>query len=69
MTGISIPPEKKTDLFVQGVGSTIVFSLLFVHDDLEISFIIIQETGEPGPGVRFEISVPAGLCRGDFDDT
>lgn len=29
----------------------------------------VQETGEPGKGGRFEISVPKGLYRGDQEDT
>ncbi len=61
--GIGIPAEKKKDLFVRGVGSATGFSLFFIHDILEISDMTIQETGEPGKGVRFEISVPRGLYR------
>jgi len=61
--GIGIPLEKKKDLFVRGVGSATGFSLFFVHDILEISDMSIQETGVPGSGVRFEISVPKGLYR------
>ncbi len=62
--GVGIPLEKKKDLFVRGVGSETGFSLFFVHDILEISDMNIRETGEPGKGVRFEISVPRGLYRG-----
>jgi signal transduction histidine kinase len=65
--GIGIPQEKKKDLFVRGVGSATGFSLFFVHDILEISDMTIQETGEPGKGVRFEISVPKGLYRAGRD--
>lgn len=61
--GVGIPPEKKKDLFVRGVGSATGFSLFFVHDILEISDMSIQETGIPGSGVRFEISIPKGLYR------
>jgi PAS domain S-box-containing protein len=61
--GIGIPEERKKDLFVRGVGSATGFSLFFVHDILEISDMTIQETGEPGKGVRFEIFVPRGLYR------
>jgi PAS domain S-box-containing protein len=61
--GVGIPPEKKKDLFVRGVGSATGFSLFFVHDILEISDMTIQENGEPQKGVRFEISVPRGLFR------
>lgn len=61
--GIGIPQERKKDLFVGGAGSATGFSLSFIHDILEISDMTIQETGEPGTGVRFEISVPKGLYR------
>jgi PAS domain S-box-containing protein len=67
--GIGIPREKKKDLFIRGVGSETGFSLFFVHDILEISDMSIQETGEPGKGVRFEISVPKGLYRAVKEDT
>jgi signal transduction histidine kinase len=61
--GIGIPVQKKKDLFLRGVGSETGFSLFFVHDILEISDMGIRETGEPGKGVRFEISVPRGPYR------
>jgi PAS domain S-box-containing protein len=61
--GVGIPPEKKKDLFIRGVGSATGFSLFFVHDILEISDMTIRENGEPQKGVRFEISVPRGLYR------
>lgn len=61
--GVGIPTERKKDLFVRGVGSATGFSLFFVHDILEISDMSIQETGIPGKGVRFEISIPRGLYR------
>ena len=66
--GVGIPLEKKKDLFVRGVGSETGFSLFFVHDILEISDMSIRENGEPQKGVRFEISVPRGLYRGDRKD-
>jgi PAS domain S-box-containing protein len=65
--GVGISMEKKKDLFVRGVGSATGFSLFFVHDILEISDMRIQETGTPGTGVRFEISVPRGLYRINMD--
>jgi PAS domain S-box-containing protein len=61
--GIGIPSEKKKDLFIQGAGTATGVSLFFVHDILEICEMTIRETGEPGSGVRFEISVPKGLYR------
>jgi signal transduction histidine kinase len=61
--GTGIPPGKKADLFTKSFGSTTGFGLFFVHDALEISGIGITENGEPGRGVRFEISVPNGIYR------
>ena len=63
--GIGIPAGKKKELFVRGVGSDTGFSLFFVHDILEISDMSIRETGEPGKGVRFEITIPRGVYRGE----
>jgi PAS domain S-box-containing protein len=67
--GIGIPMEKKKDLFIRGAGSENGFSLFFVHDVLEISDMSIRESGEPGKGARFEISVPKGLYRTGKGDT
>jgi PAS domain S-box-containing protein len=67
--GVGIPGERKKDLFIRDVGSATGFSLFFVHDILEISDMSIQETGVPGTGVRFEISVPKGLYRIGREDT
>jgi signal transduction histidine kinase len=63
--GVGIPRERKKDLFIRGAGPATGFSLFFVHDILEISDMTIRETGEPGTGVRFEISIPKGLYRMD----
>ena len=61
--GIGIAPEKKKDLFTKSYGKTTGFDLFFVHDILEISDMGIRETGEPGKGARFEITVPKGEYR------
>ena len=61
--GIGIAPEKKKDLFTKSYGKTTGFDLFFVHDILEISDMGITETGEPGKGARFEITVPKGEYR------
>jgi signal transduction histidine kinase len=61
--GIGIPLEKKKDLFTKSFGKTTGFDLFFVHDLLEISDMGIRESGEPGKGARFEITVPKGAYR------
>ncbi len=61
--GVGIPEDKRHDLFTKSFGKVTGFDLFFVHDILEISGMQIQETGEPGMGVRFEIGIPKGLYR------
>ncbi|MEI7433591.1 MAG: CHASE4 domain-containing protein [Methanomicrobiales archaeon] len=62
--GIGIPREKKEKIFLRGDGSRASRgSLIFVREILDITGISIQETGEPGKGVRFEITVPNGAYR------
>jgi len=53
----------KKDLFTRNLGRMTGFHLFFVHDTLDISDMKIDETGEPGKGVRFEIRIPRGLYR------
>ncbi len=61
--GIGIPEEKRKNLFTKSFGKVTGFDLFFVHDILEIAGMTIDETGEPGKGVRFEIGVPKGAYR------
>jgi len=69
--GLGIPQEMKEQIFMRAAGtSSVMRSLLFVRDILEITGITIAERGEPGKGVRFEIFVPDGTWRfaGRVDD-
>ena len=61
--GVGIPEQKKLNLFRQEVAKFSGFSMFFIHDLLEISDMSITETGEPGKGARFEITVPKGAYR------
>jgi signal transduction histidine kinase len=62
--GIGIPREKKETIFIRGEGTRASRgSLIFVREILDISGITIKETGEPGKGARFEITVPNGAWR------
>jgi len=38
-------------------------SLIFVREILDITGISLRETGEPGKGARFEMTVPKGAFR------
>jgi PAS domain S-box-containing protein len=61
--GVGIPEDKKPDLFTRSFGKMSGFDLFFVHDILGIYGMKIDERGEPGKGVLFEISMPRGQYR------
>jgi PAS domain S-box-containing protein len=63
--GTGIPLEKKEQVFVRGgtANRASMRSLIFVREILDITGITITETGEPGKGARFEITVPEGAWR------
>jgi signal transduction histidine kinase len=67
--GVGIPEKKKKDLFTKSFGKVTGFDLFFVHDILDISGMKIDETGIPGKGARFEITVPGGHYRFSPADT
>ena len=62
--GIGIPQEKKKQIFLRSDDThASMRSLIFVREILSITSITIRETGEPGIGARFEITVPKGMWR------
>jgi len=62
--GIGIPQEQKEQIFLHSEGPRASMrSLIFVREILDITGITISETGEPGKGARFEMTVPKGAWR------
>jgi len=61
--GVGIPPEEKEFIFEHTRRGRISYGLFFAREVLAITGLSMQETGEPGKGVRFEILVPEGLFR------
>ena len=61
--GEGIAPEDKKHLFVQGFGKNTGLGLFLSREILSITGITITETGEPGKGARFEMTVPKGRWR------
>ena len=61
--GTGIPAREKEIIFERGYGKNTGFGLFLIRDILGITGISIRETGEPGTGARFEISVPMGVWR------
>jgi PAS domain S-box-containing protein len=61
--GIGIPTGEKEQIFEQEYGKNTGLGLFLVREILAITGIKITETGEPGKGARFEITVPKGSYR------
>jgi PAS domain S-box-containing protein len=61
--GIGISPEDKPRIFERGFGKNTGLGLFLSREILSITGISITETGVPGTGARFEISVPEGAFR------
>lgn len=61
--GVGIPCDEKEKIFLRGFGRNTGLGLALTREILEITGISIEETGEPGKGARFEITVPKGLWR------
>ena len=61
--GVGISPKDKARLFDRSVSEKIRFGLFFIRECLVLSGMTIAETGEPGKGARFEITVPKGAWR------
>jgi signal transduction histidine kinase len=61
--GVGITAEDKQKLFRKGFGKHTGLGLFLSREILSITGITITENGEPGKGVRFEITVPAGQFR------
>ncbi|MDO9034234.1 MAG: ATP-binding protein [Methanoregula sp.] len=61
--GVGISPEDKQHLFQKGFGKNTGLGLFLSREILAITGLTIQETGEPGKGVRFEIMIPKDAYR------
>ena len=61
--GAGIDPQKRATLFLRIVADQPRFGLFFVSEYLTLAGMSIAETGEPGKGARFEITVPKGMYR------
>ncbi len=61
--GAGIPPEEKERVFERGYGRNTGYGLYFVREVLGITGMTIRETGTPGSGARFEITVPENSFR------
>jgi signal transduction histidine kinase len=61
--GNGVPAEEKERIFDRGFGKNTGLGLALSREILDITDITIRETGEPGNGARFEITVPKGMWQ------
>jgi PAS domain S-box-containing protein len=61
--GEGVPDAIKEKIFDRGFGNQKGMELFLVREILSITGITIQETGVPGKGARFEMTVPKGAFR------
>ncbi|MCX6698628.1 MAG: PAS domain S-box protein [Methanomicrobiales archaeon] len=61
--GDGIIAAEKEKIFERGFGKNTGMGLFLSREILSITGITIAETGEPGQGTRFEMTVPKGMWR------
>lgn len=61
--GVGVPAEVKEKIFERGFGINTGLGLALSREILDISGITLKETGVPGKGARFEMTVPKGVYR------
>jgi PAS domain S-box-containing protein len=61
--GDGIIAEDKEKIFDRGFGKNTGLGLALSREILDITGIAITDTGEPGKGARFEMTVPKGAWR------
>ena len=61
--GDGVPALEKEKIFERGYGKNTGLGLALSREILDITGITIRETGEPGKGARFEMTVPKGAWR------
>ena len=57
--GVGVPAGEKERIFDRGFGKNTGLGLALSREILDITGITIKETGTPGTGARFEMTVPA----------
>jgi PAS domain S-box-containing protein len=61
--GDGVVAVEKEKIFERGFGKNTGLGLALSREILSITGITIKETGEPGKGARFEMTVPKGIWR------
>ena len=61
--GVGVAADEKEKIFDRGFGKNTGLGLFLAREILSITGITICETGQPGKGARFEMTVPKGMWR------
>jgi signal transduction histidine kinase len=61
--GVGVSLDDKVHIFERGFGKHTGFGMFLTKEILSITVISIQENGEPGKGVSFEMIIPEGKFR------
>jgi signal transduction histidine kinase len=61
--GDGVPADEKERIFERRYGKNTGLGLFLAREILRITGMTIRETGEPGKGARFEMTVPNGAYR------
>jgi PAS domain S-box-containing protein len=61
--GAGIETEDKEHIFRRGFGKNTGLGMFLAREILALTNILIRETGKPGEGAHFEITVPGGAYR------
>ncbi len=61
--GRGIPEDRKERIFERGYGENTGFGLFLTREILDLTGIAVRETGVPGEGARFVMTVPEGMYR------
>jgi len=67
--GAGIPASEKEMIFERGYGKEASWGLFLAREILAATDMTITETGEPGKGVLFAITLPPGSFRPDGDES
>lgn len=61
--GVGIAPDEKERIFEHGYGKYTGWGLFVAREILAVNGMTIRETGSPGTGARFEITIPQERIR------
>jgi PAS domain S-box-containing protein len=61
--GTGVAANEKERIFDRGFGNNTGLGMFLIREILSLTGITIKETGVPGNGARFEITVPEKQCR------